>query len=333
MIDAESFPLSSTSEPSMVKAALPDTTKQTPLVYTLQDVKNLQDYAYNLGVLLKIEIDIPGHAASWNIGKPSIMANCMAKYYYNINNWALNPALDETYTTISNVLSDLVPMLTSSNHLHLGGDEVVYGCWSNDTSVVNFMKSNNIANYDSLLMYFVNKLDANTFAMMNKANPNFKITHWEEVFTASSKATGVAKLDASKTIYQVWTDSSMVSTITTAGYKVIASPSNYWYLNIQTNTWQVMYSYDPYTNLTTTQQNQIVGGEVALWGEYIDDTNIISNLYPRANSVGERLWSPSTVVDQTDALNRMYIQRCRMINRGINSAPIGPAGYCTDVYV
>lgn len=39
---------------------------------------------------------------------------------------------------------------------------------------------------------------------------------------------------------------------------------------------QVIYSYNPTVNLTSTaQKNNVVGGEVALWGEYVDDHNII----------------------------------------------------------
>lgn len=74
----------------------------------------------------------------------------------------------------------------------------------------------------------------------------------------------------------MWTDSSVVSQITAADYKVIASPSNYWYLNIASNTWQVAYSYNPTANLTSAaQRSNVVGGEVALWGEFVDDQNII----------------------------------------------------------
>lgn len=74
----------------------------------------------------------------------------------------------------------------------------------------------------------------------------------------------------------MWTDSSVVSKITAANYKVIASPSNYWYLNIATNTWQVVYSYDPTMDLTSSaQKDLVIGGEVALWGEFVDDQNII----------------------------------------------------------
>jgi hexosaminidase len=75
---------------------------------------------------------------------------------------------------------------------------------------------------------------------------------------------------------QVWTDASVVSKLTSANYQVIASPSNYWYLNIATNTWQVIYSYNPTSGLSTqAQKDLVIGGEVALWGEFVDDNNII----------------------------------------------------------
>jgi hypothetical protein len=50
-----------------------------------------------------------------------------------------------------------------------------------------------------------------------------------------------------------------VSKFTAADYKVVASPSNYWYLNIATNTCQVVYSYEPTDNLTSDNDN-VVGG-------------------------------------------------------------------------
>lgn len=78
----------------------------------------------------------------------------------------------------------------------------------------------------------------------------------------------------------MWTDSSVVSKLTTANYQVIASPSNYWYLNIASNTWQVVYSYNPTSGLASqAQKDLVIGGEVALWGEFVDDNNIIRYVY------------------------------------------------------
>ena len=313
-VDAESFPLKTPSEPTMIEGAY-----NAHMVYTMEELTYLHNFAHDRGVEIIFELDVPGHAASWTKGKPEIMADCFAKYYYNINDFALNPTLDETYTTIQGILSDVV-QATGVKRLHLGGDEVVYGCWKNDSSIVNWMNNKGWTDYNQLLGYFVDKTDT----IVN--NLGASVTHWEEVFTAGAKV-------PANTIFQVWTDSSMMSKLTSAKYPVIASPSNYWYLNIATNTWQNMYSYDPTVGLTDTQSSYIVGGEVCLWGEYIDDVNIEQNVYPRASAVGERLWSPKTVTDTTDALNRLVVQRCRMVNRGVRSSPVQPADYCTTIYV
>ena len=317
-VDAESFPIETPSEPTMTKSAFkPD------MIYSQKDIQSLVEYAHDRGVEIIFEIDVPGHAAGWTLGKPEIMADCFEKYYYNINDFALDVTLDETYTTLKNILGDIVTAsgALGSSRLHIGGDEVVYGCWANDSSIVDFMSQQGYTSYAQLLNYFVGKADG-IVAGLNKT-----AIHWEEVFTSGCDV-------SHDNIFQVWTDSSVVSKITAANYKVIASPSNYWYLNIATNTWQVVYSYNPTADLATSAQRaNVIGGEVALWGEFVDDQNIISSLYPRACAAGERLWSAETVTDQDAAQDRLLIQRCRLLNRGFSSAPVLPAGYCDTVPV
>lgn len=289
------------------------------MTYSMEQIQQMTAYAADRAIDLIVEIDVPGHAASWTAGKPELMADCFAKYYYNINDFALNPTLDETYDTLRGIVGDVMNA-TKSKYFHLGGDEVVYGCWKEDASITTFMANNNIQSYDDLLHYFVERADAIV------ADTGARVIHWEEVFTSGAAS-------AKDTIFQVWTDSSIVSSVTAANYNVIASPSNYWYLNIATNTWQVMYSYDPYQGISsTTQQQLIIGGEVAIWGEYADDMNIQQTIYPRASAVAERLWSPATVIDQDNALIRLRIQRCRLVARGVKSAPVDP-GYCAINYV
>lgn len=102
--------------------------------------------------------------------------------------------------------------------------------------------------------------------------------------------------------------------LTAADYKVIASPSDYWYLDHADNNWKVMYGYDPTMDLDENQRELIIGGEVCMWGEHIDDSNIEQVVYPRAASVAERLWSPETVNDTTEALSRLIIQRLSLIH-------------------
>ncbi|KAJ1406107.1 glycoside hydrolase superfamily, partial [Ochromonadaceae sp. CCMP2298] len=108
---------------------------------------------------------------------------------------------------------------------------------------------------------------------------------------------------------------------------------DYWYLNIATNTWQHVYSYEPYAGLTSAQQQLIRGGEIALWGEYVDDVNLLTSLFPRLCVGAERLWSAQYVTDETAALQRLMAQRCRLLNRGTASSPIQPGDYCDVTYV
>ena len=95
------------------------------LIYSMEDLKVLTAYAYDRGIQVVMELDIPGHAASWTKGKPTIMADCFVKYSYNINDFALNPTLTETFDVISGIVQDIVTA-TSPTMIHLGGDEVLY---------------------------------------------------------------------------------------------------------------------------------------------------------------------------------------------------------------
>lgn len=211
MVDAQSFPVDTPSAPEIVKGAYaPD------LIYSMDDIKMLRDYATDRGVRLLLEIDVPGHAASWNAGYPNTMAQCFEKYYYNINDFALNPAVEETYTVLTAVLSDLIAA-TSAAYVHIGGDEVVYGCWKEDASITAFMSENNMESYDDLLAYFI--LRADEIVRSLGATP----VHWEEVFEA-----GVQVLP--DTIFEVWTSQSEMKSVAAANFTIISAPSDVWYL-------------------------------------------------------------------------------------------------------
>lgn len=290
------------------------------MTYSMDTLKSLKDYAFDRGVEIIVEIDVPGHTASWTKGKPEVMADCFRKDNINFNHYTLNPTVDVTYDTLQGILTDVRDAL-NPQFLHLGGDEVVYGCWAEDEGIVAYMQQNGISSYDELYSQFVQRADSIV------SDLGATVIHWEEVFTSGCTV-------GKDTIFQAWTDSSKVSQITAAGYSTIAAPSNFWYLDHSDNTWTKMYTYDPYQGISSLdQQSHIIGGEVSMWGEHIDDLNIQSIVYPRASAVGERLWSPSNVKNPATALERLLIQHCRMVNRGIRSSPVEPAGYCDKTYV
>lgn len=74
----------------------------------------------------------------------------------------------------------------------------------------------------------------------------------------------------------------------------------------------------------------MIGGQANIWGEFVDQTNILSRIWPRASAVAERLWSdPTQTKDIQIARYRLDMQRCRMLQRGISAAPI-LSGFCGE---
>jgi hexosaminidase len=312
LVDAQSFPFNSPSSPELVKGAF------NPLeVYSVQDLTDVDTYATDRGVRILFEVDGPGHTASWGQGYPEILATCLSKYSYNVNNLAVNPVIDKTYEVLSGILKDIVAA-TGTKYMHLGGDEVVYGCWAMDASITAYMTKNGITDYADLLSLYGERAEEITRAL--GATP----LQWEDTFMAGCRP-------PKSTIFDVWTNSTNIGLVTDAGYRVIAAPQNYWYLDHAANTWQVMYQYDPTAGQSAQQAALIVGGEASMWGEMVDQYNIFPKVWPTAAAVGERLWSSmnnTAVADISDAQLRLNTLICRMNARGVAVGPINP-GYCS----
>lgn len=71
----------------------------------------------------------------------------------------------------------------------------------------------------------------------------------------------------------------------------------------------------------------VVGGEVAVWSETIDPTNLDSLVWPRAGAAAEILWSGATDASgetrsQVTAAPRLNAHRQRLVSRGIMASPI-----------
>ncbi|XP_016049971.1 beta-hexosaminidase subunit alpha isoform X2 [Erinaceus europaeus] len=293
VVDDPSFPYESLTFPQLTRKGA-----YNPIthVYTTQDVKDVIEYARLRGIRVLAEFDTPGHTQSWGPGVPGLLTSCYSGSQPSGTFGPVNPILNSTYEFMDTFFLE-VSAAFPDFYLHLGGDEVDFTCWLLDI----------VSTYDK--GYVV----------------------WQEVFDNKVKI-------QPDTIVQVWREEVPVpylkelELITAAGLRALLSAP--WYLNRISYgpDWQAAYKVEPLAFEGTAEQKALViGGEACMWGEYVDSTNLVPRLWPRASAVAERLWSASQVADLDFASSRLARFRCELLRRGVQAEPIG-VGYCNEEF-
>ncbi|CAK8694421.1 beta-hexosaminidase subunit alpha-like [Clavelina lepadiformis] len=314
IVDQQSFPYVSQAYPGLSKKGA----YQANYVYTPDDVAAVVEYARLRGIRVVPEFDTPGHSLSWGLGQPGLLTPCYAGGKPTGTYGPINPTVESTYDFIRNLFTELKAVFPDK-YLHLGGDEVSFNCWKSNPDITNYMKEKNITgDYAKLEEIYVQRVTEISKEV------GFSYIVWQEVVD-----NGVKVKD--DTVVEVWINNHIdkeLEKVTKLGYRAILTAP--WYLNMihYREDWQYYYMYEPSAfNGTEKQKELVVGGEACMWGEYVDATNIIPRLWPRASAVAERLWSAKNINDVTKATPRLHQQRCRMLQRGINAEPLHP-GYC-----
>ncbi|KAE8382218.1 glycoside hydrolase superfamily [Aspergillus bertholletiae] len=322
--DSQSWPIWIKSYPEMVKDAY-----SSREIYSINDVRNVVNYARARGIRVIPEIDMPSHAsAGWRQVDPEIVT-CIDSWWSN-DNWPLHTAVepnpgqldiinDKTYEVVGNVYKDLSEIFPD-HWFHVGGDEIQPNCFNFSSYVTEWFAEDPSRTYHDLLQYWVDK----AVPMFESYSDDRRLVMWEDVVMSPEHAHDVP----TNIVMQSWNNGlEYISNLTARGYDVIVSSSDFFYLdcghggfvtndvryNVMTNpdpdtpnfnyggiggswcapykTWQRIYNYDFTLNLTEAQAKHVIGATAPLWSEQVDDINISSMFWPRAAALAELVWS------------------------------------------
>lgn len=301
IIDEQSFPLEVPSYPDLWKGAY---SKQER--YTVEDAHDVVNFAKNRGIHVMAEVDIPGHAESWGIGYPDLWPspNCTEP---------LDVTKDFTFELISGMLMDMKHIFPFE-FFHLGGDEVNTDCWSSTPHVNQWLMRHNMTTKKAY-QYFV--LRAQEIAL----SYNWIPVNWEETFNAFKE-----KLNP-QTVVHNWLGPGVCPKVVANGFRCIVSNQGVWYLDHLDVPWENVYDNEPLEGIIDPlQQELVLGGEVCMWSETADASNVLQTIWPRAAGAAERMWSSrdatATGSKNPAVLSRLHYFRCLLNHRGVPAAPV-----------
>ena len=133
LADAHSVPLGSTA---LASGAL-----HPSLTYSAADMRAVVAAAFERGIRVVPELDMPAHTSAWAFGLPEAVVTCPKRVTvdvegleHGVNKAALHPLREATYEAVSTLLHELAAIFPDE-YLHLGGDEVDGECWLSDADI------------------------------------------------------------------------------------------------------------------------------------------------------------------------------------------------------
>ena len=341
--DMQGFSFNSTAAPRLSQYGSYDPNKA---LYSHADLSDVVAYASQRGIRIVAEIDVPAHAFIW--AYPGLYPR---ELQGSLAAPGIDPTSDKAYAFLGGLLAE-VASIFPDDELHVGLDEVGLAAWNN-SHVLGWMAARNMTNLVEVEAYFLDRLRG--IAAGLKPTPK-RLTIWHDPV-----ANGAAV--APDVTVEVWGgDLTFLNAVAAKGHDTVwAAP---FYLDNVGAQWTDFYG-NPFggvpvvpngTNAADTSaaaaaaapaiaasslfDPHVVGLETCMWSEWVDATNSVQRVWPRAASLAEVAWAKPDGADPGNPLlyqlsaPRLAQWRCRMVRRGLPVEPVGPVGkgpyWCTE---
>jgi hexosaminidase len=283
------------------------------LFYTQEEIREVVAYAHDRGIRVVPEFDMPGHSTAWFVGYPDL-ASGPGPYQIDRTWGVLNPAMDptreSTYTFLDSFIGEMADLFPDA-YFHVGGDECNGKEWDANPRIQQFMKDHGIKDNAALQALFSDRVQK-----IVAAHDRIMVG-WDEVLQP-----GTPK----DVVIQSWRGSQYVGQAVKGGNRAMLSAPYYVDLN---QSAAEHYLADPEgdgsTTLTSEESKRILGGEAAMWSEFVTPENVDSRIWPRTAAIAERLWSPRNTRDVASMYMRLAIISQKLEDYGLQHNSSYPA--------
>lgn len=291
--------------------------------YERGELRALVEEAARRGVRVVPELDVPGHATSWLTAYPEWGSRrARPSRRFGVHGACLDPSRAGVREAVAAVFAELADVFPDA-YLHLGGDEVAPGWWSEDPDVRRFMAQQGLADAPALQAWFNGRL-CGAIAGLGR-----RPMGWDEVLHPAAPE--------SVTV-QAWRGATSRDRALAAGHDCVVSAPYYLDLFYPAD---VHYGFDPAApqqelldredalledprfahvadGLAWTRQwrddkvdhvpddaGRVLGAEACLWSELVDGRVLDVRLWSRMPALAERFWSAAGCRDVPDMYRRL----------------------------
>lgn len=283
--------------------------------YTKEDVREIVAYAKDRHITVIPEIEMPGHSEAATFAYPEYSCPTAQP-----GSGIYCPGREETFKYLEGIIDEVVELFPDSPYIHIGGDEVGKGQWSQCPLCQKRKREQGLKDEHELQSYFVHRMEE-YINSKGKAMIGF-----DEILEGG--------LAPNATVMS-WTGFEGGIKAANAGHDVVMVPLDYVYFDhyqgqnpCEPQAWggfnnvKRVYSFDPVPpGIAPENRHFVIGGQANIWTESIRTPEHVEYmLLPRLAALSETLWSDTTAKDWKRFESKLDRQYDRYAAKGWNYA-------------
>lgn len=256
--------------------------------FTLEELEELNAYAYDRGVVLVPEIDVPGHSTQFIRKMPELFGIGDPRK----NSYTVSMGKEEVYQALETIIGEIAEAFPHSPYIHIGGDEAFFSGMEDDPETLTYMEQHNIPDLDELFRHFLVRLND-----MVKANGK------QTMVWAGFKEKGEIQIPRDIIVilwnHQYYNQQRLIDDgfqVINASFKPLYVVNNrkwdadYIYTDWNIKRWEGWAVESDFEGKEVTDPNhQLIGATMCVWEQ--NQINQIHRLRERLPAMAEHLWN------------------------------------------
>jgi hexosaminidase len=264
--------------------------------YTIEQMKDIVEYAAARYITIVPEIDVPGHSMAIIATYPQFSTTpeipkepAITWGIYNRQNNVLAPS-EEVFSFLEDVFNELMDVFPG-RYIHIGADECAKRWWEESPKTQEFIKRYDLKDENGLQKYFAKRIADIVHARGRE------FIGWDEMLD-DGLVEGAVVMS-----WRNWENGIKAAEL---GHKAIMTPIKYSYFNVAQKlnedslchrSWYApvdsVYLFEPIPEGTPAEvAANVIGGQGCMWTEYFPHRERLEyGIFPRFSALAEVYWT------------------------------------------